>query len=182
MLNHIIDGGVLSNFPIWIFDSEEVPDWPTFGFKVIEPEEHLSNKASNPFNLFMAILSTILEARDRIHELNPKSKVRTISIPSLGIKTTDFEVINQKREELFQAGVMAATSFFDGWDFDAFKVDYCGQESCSTMAPEEPVPGHNGLPLRERFYLKPVAGTSGTDGQNLMFTASPAGNGPINRK
>jgi NTE family protein len=144
MLNHIIDGGVLSNFPVWIFDSEQVPDWPTFGFKVVEPEEHLSPKTSNPFNLFTAILSTILEARDRIHELDPKSKVRTISIPSLGIKTTDFEGVNQQREELFQAGVTAATGFFDGWDFDSFKINYCGQETCSTAIPDQGAPGVTG--------------------------------------
>ena len=33
-----MDGGILSNFPIWLFDSKGEPDWPTFGLKLIEPE------------------------------------------------------------------------------------------------------------------------------------------------
>ena len=31
----IVDGGLLSNFPIWLFDVENNPRWPTFGLKLI---------------------------------------------------------------------------------------------------------------------------------------------------
>ncbi len=30
--SYIVDGGVMSNFPVWIFDVEGTPRWPTFGF------------------------------------------------------------------------------------------------------------------------------------------------------
>ncbi len=33
----IVDGGMLSNFPVWLFDAEE-PQWPTFGLKFIEED------------------------------------------------------------------------------------------------------------------------------------------------
>ena len=33
----IVDGGVLSNFPVWLFDSEGEPPWPTFGLMLVEP-------------------------------------------------------------------------------------------------------------------------------------------------
>src|SRR5690606_15394480 len=35
----MVDGGVLSNFPVWLFDSDGIPEWPTFGFKIVEPSE-----------------------------------------------------------------------------------------------------------------------------------------------
>ncbi len=124
MFSYIIDGGVLSNFPVWIFDGDGTPAWPTFGFKIVEPEEINPPHIKNPFSLFKAILSTMMEAHDKLHELDPKSSVRTISIPSLGVKTTDFEIIHQQKDRLFQSGVQAANRFFDGWDFDLFKLQY----------------------------------------------------------
>ncbi len=122
--SYIIDGGVLSNFPVWIFDGDGTPAWPTFGFKIVEPEEINPPHIKNPFSLFKATLSTMMEAHDKLHELDPKSSVRTISIPSLGVKTTDFEVIHQHKDQLFQSGVQSANRFFDGWDFDLFKLQY----------------------------------------------------------
>lgn len=130
MLSYIVDGGVLSNFPVWLFDGEETPLWPTFGFKIIEPDQSGSSGIRNAFGLFKAILSTMLEAHDKIHLMDPKSSVRTISIPSLGIKTTDFETINQQKEALFNSGVKAATYFFEGWDFESFKMLYCQDKEC----------------------------------------------------
>ena len=31
----IVDGGMLSNFPVWLFDAEE-PLWPSFGLQLVE--------------------------------------------------------------------------------------------------------------------------------------------------
>ncbi|MDF9406919.1 patatin-like phospholipase family protein [Pelotomaculum isophthalicicum JI] len=120
----IIDGGVLSNFPVWIFDSDETPPWPTFGFKIVESEEPLFPRVNNPFDLIKAIVSTMLEAHDLIHELDPRSRVRTISIPSIGIKTTDFEMSSQLKEKLYRVGVQAAVNFFEGWDFETIRTLY----------------------------------------------------------
>jgi NTE family protein len=36
----IVDGGMLSNFPVWLFDCPDgdVPEWPTFGLLLVEPK------------------------------------------------------------------------------------------------------------------------------------------------
>ena len=34
----MVDGGILSNYPIWIFDSPTTPRWPTFGFHFVKDE------------------------------------------------------------------------------------------------------------------------------------------------
>ena len=34
----IVDGGMLSNYPIWLYDSDGVPEWPTFGMLLVEPK------------------------------------------------------------------------------------------------------------------------------------------------
>jgi predicted acylesterase/phospholipase RssA len=37
----IVDGGLLSNFPIWLFDCppDQVPRWPTFGMLLVAPNQ-----------------------------------------------------------------------------------------------------------------------------------------------
>ena len=39
----IVDGGMLSNFPVWLFDAKE-PLWPTFGLKLVkkDPRAHVA--------------------------------------------------------------------------------------------------------------------------------------------
>ncbi len=46
----IVDGGMLSNFPVWLFDSDpgEVPTWPTFGLLLVEPEPRTPISARLP--------------------------------------------------------------------------------------------------------------------------------------
>lgn len=34
----VVDGEVLSNFPVWWFDTDGEPRWPTFGLRLVEPE------------------------------------------------------------------------------------------------------------------------------------------------
>lgn len=129
LFSYIVDGGVLSNFPVWLFDGEGEPQRPTFGFKIIEPDESAPSKITNAFGLFKAILSTMMEAHDKLHLLDPQSRVRTISIPSLGVKTTDFETIEMRKQDLFNSGRQAAASFFEGWDFESFKL-LCRSGGC----------------------------------------------------
>lgn len=123
--SYIIDGGVLSNFPVWIFDSPTVPPWPTIGFKIVESEETAPLPKNNPFTLFKAIVSTMLEAHDKLHESDQKSFVRTISIPSIGVKTIDFDLNKRLKDKLYQSGVQASIRFFEGWSFENYKLHYC---------------------------------------------------------
>ena len=42
----IVDGGLLSNFPVWLFDARDgvAPQWPTYGFKLLEPDSSNTRK------------------------------------------------------------------------------------------------------------------------------------------
>lgn len=60
--NHlIVDGGILSNYPVWLLDDGTTnPEWPTLGFKLIEPDKRAlkpSNRKSiyNPISFFNSI-------------------------------------------------------------------------------------------------------------------------------
>ncbi|MGQ0645620.1 MAG: patatin-like phospholipase family protein [Elusimicrobiota bacterium] len=121
--NYFVDGGLLSNFPIWIFDSKGKPAWPTFGFKLIEPGHGQPKKIGNPLQFTAAILETMMEAHDKMHVEN-EDFVRTIPIPTMGVRTTEFNLSAEKRDALYRSGVDAAKEFFKTWNFQAYARKY----------------------------------------------------------
>lgn len=130
----IVDGGVLSNFPVWIFDSAGEPPWPTFGLMLVEPEPRKALREGSAPAPDISILTyvkdlvrTMLEAHDRLY-LENDTFVRTIGIPTLGVATTEFDLSTQRAEELFQAGRSAAEQFLEGWSFASYKSRFRDQE------------------------------------------------------
>jgi NTE family protein len=123
-ISYIVDGGLLSNFPVWLFDTREgIPEWPTFGFKLAEPEEGQPNKIRGPISLLTSLFATMMEAHDARY-IEDEHFIRTIAIPTLGVKTTEFDISPERSEALYQSGRQAAEKFFDGWDFGQYVNKY----------------------------------------------------------
>lgn len=118
----IVDGGMLSNFPVWLFDSKGVPEWPTFGLKMVEGEpETISLAERLPvsstdgiMDYLKSLVATLTEAHDRMY-LEQAEFVRTITIPTGGVRSTDFDLSKTQVEALYDAGRQAASKFLDGW-------------------------------------------------------------------
>lgn len=117
---YIVDGGVLSNFPVWLFDMEGSPSWPTFGYKLVAPDEDQPHSVTGPITLLAALFATMMEAHDARY-IEDKDFSRTIPIPTLGVRTTDFNLKREKAEELYASGYNAGQQFFVKWDFDNYK-------------------------------------------------------------
>jgi NTE family protein len=121
--SYIVDGGILSNFPVWLFDSNGEPEWPTFGFKLVEPGEGSPHKIGGPISLLAALFSTMSEAHDARY-IEDSDFVRTIAIPTLDVKTTEFDLSQEKSEALYQSGREAAEKFFSSWNFEKYVDKY----------------------------------------------------------
>jgi len=135
----IVDGGVLSNYPIWLLDDgTSNPAWPTLGFKLVEPDKRAlkgpnRNPINNPISFLKAIMGTMMDAHDSYHISKSKGDYdRTIGIPTVvniegvekEIKTTDFDITKDESQELFNNGVNAAQNFLKTWDFEKWKKIY----------------------------------------------------------
>ncbi len=121
---YIVDGGVLSNFPVWLFDDgSSEPPWPTFGYKLVEPAEDQPNAINGPITLFAALFNTMMDAHDARY-IEDADFVRTIPIPTLGVRTTEFDLSQQRSDGLYKSGRKAAEGFFKRWDFDEYKERY----------------------------------------------------------
>ncbi len=122
LTSYIVDGGILSNFPVWLFDKSPNPG-PTFGFKLTEPGAACANKINGPIGLLTALFATMLEAHDNRY-IKESNFARTVAIPTLGIATTDFGITPAKARALFATGVSAAEDFFNRWNYWQFKAKY----------------------------------------------------------
>jgi NTE family protein len=115
----IVDGGILSNFPIWLFDSHDAIKRWTFGFRLYggrppeEPPYRPCPKPLWPIHLTKAMFLAATEAWDR-KKLSEPTAVRTISIPTGNVRTLNFELTEAERTELYTSGLEAARKFFAG--------------------------------------------------------------------
>ncbi len=133
----IVDGGMLSNFPVWLFDCDDgVPEWPTFGLLLVEPTpsvsiaERIPSKGlahtSGPLAVIdyvRAMAQTMMEAHDRLY-VEQASYARTIPIPTLGVGTTEFDLSEERALALYDSGRAAAAKFLSTWDFDAYIEEF----------------------------------------------------------
>ncbi|MEO1146477.1 MAG: patatin-like phospholipase family protein [Cyanobacteria bacterium J06638_22] len=108
----IVDGGILSNFPLWIYDvttHHRPPRWPTFGFRI---SEDLSGRHSvnNAVDLLTGMLDTALIASDRYH-LQRYEQERVIEIDTSQVTATEFNFTNEKKDDLYRNGYLATKDF-----------------------------------------------------------------------
>jgi NTE family protein len=137
--HYIVDGGVLSNYPVWLLDDgTSDPKWPTFGFKFTQQDTRtLEGPAGNAkpgiLGFLVAIAGTMLDAHDKYHiSVSHGDFQRTISIPTSveiegsvkSISVTDFDITHEESAALFNNGVMAARNFLTTWNFSNWKRKY----------------------------------------------------------
>ncbi|WP_113930871.1 patatin-like phospholipase family protein [Bacillus sp. P14.5] len=117
-LNLVVDGGVLSNFPMWLFDKENTKKVrPVLGIKLShDAQERPKNKIQNAIELYAALFQTMKDAHDSRY-ISRKHSTNVIFIPTEGVLTTEFELTDEKKRELAGYGYNMAKEFLRGWSF-----------------------------------------------------------------
>lgn len=149
-----VDGGVLDNYPVKLFDrkkyldsdnfvatpyyekinvsirqrarkiSDYVYNKETLGFRLDTKEEISvfrdqaeppSHTIDNLFDYAWGLINTLLEAQQNIH-LHGDDWARTIYIDTLGVGTTQFDLSDEKKEELVASGKKGAEDYFEWFD------------------------------------------------------------------
>ncbi|MED4751223.1 patatin-like phospholipase family protein [Brevibacillus choshinensis] len=118
--HYIVDGALLSNYPVWLFDVPGVPKWPTIGFRLhdnkVASEE---TSITGLFSFTRGLLVTMLDAHDRLH-VEKSNAVRTIFINTLGVRATQFQMSLELRQQLFTSGEDSARCFLNTWNFEDY--------------------------------------------------------------
>ncbi len=132
----LVDGGVLSNYPVWLFDSKGAPAWPTFGLRLVEedaaaeaivqPHDKAKRIPKGPVGFIQfgrSLIETMVTAHDRLY-IEEAQFARTIPIPTCGVSTVDFRLSAEDAERLYESGKRAATEFLKRWNFASYKREY----------------------------------------------------------
>ena len=110
----IVDGGVLSNFPLWIYDNG-FKKRPVLGMKLSSPNSELPpRKINNALQLFEALFSTMQNAHDNRY-IERKHEKNIIFIPVEKYSTTQFDIDLETKEKLMNIGKERANQFLKSW-------------------------------------------------------------------
>jgi NTE family protein len=117
-----VDGALLSNFPVQLFDRTDSADprWPTFGVRLRTrpPTPPVTRPVEGPLSIGLAALDTLLTDQGNAYLEDPCTVERTVFVPTEGVSVVDFDLDAATTERLYATGVTAATDFLAGWDFD----------------------------------------------------------------
>jgi len=114
------DGGMLSNYPIDIFDRPAGARWPTLGVKLSARQQVTTSvwkSDANALQLATSLVSTMTDARDQLHVDDPYYSSRTIFIDTTGFSSTNFHLTTTDKLTLFTNGHNAAQQFLTTWDY-----------------------------------------------------------------
>jgi NTE family protein len=109
-----VDGGLLSNFPITVFDRTDggQPRWPTWGIKLSGvPQEGRDRPVITVLGLAESCLRTLTGDWNRYRLDEDGVNRRTIHVNTDGVSATDFRLDEATRERLYQAGQDAGHAF-----------------------------------------------------------------------
>lgn len=147
-----VDGGLLLNYPIALFDREKytfdqvlnrphydkhnddlekagihidkyIYNKETLGFRLDSDKEigmfrdqaePAHDRIDDFFDYVRGLVGTVLESQQNRH-LHSDNWHRTIYIDSKGVKTTQFDLADAKKEELIASGYAGVTKYFDDW-------------------------------------------------------------------
>ncbi|MEW9668925.1 patatin-like phospholipase family protein [Ammoniphilus sp. 3BR4] len=124
--NIIMDGAILSNYPIWIFDQEQDPRWPTFGFRLSGKNANnqmQAKKATGPFYLAVDVVRTMMDGWDN-RFIGGHSAARTIFIQDIEVRVTQFKLSVEEKEKLIELGRISADRFLSKWSFENYIKAY----------------------------------------------------------
>jgi NTE family protein len=108
--NHMyVDGGVVLNYPLTVFDNPQNPDNPqTIGFYLYDRNGNKKPSSltyDQPIDYCKSLFETLLDSQNIDFANNEAMEKRTVKIDDFGIAATDFEITQQQKEQLYKSGV-----------------------------------------------------------------------------
>jgi NTE family protein len=125
----IVDGGTLSNFPVWLFDVDPAvvgrpPCRPTFGFTLERGRGFggvgaLARLAPPVLRMGINIFQTAQQAWDT-RFVSHSTRVRTLAVDAEDVATTEFELSPARQDMLMANGRAAARRFLDAFRLEDY--------------------------------------------------------------
>src|SRR5699024_9966559 len=112
----MVDGGLLSNFPLWVFGNrKDTQKRPVLGVRLKGEEDHNNvNDITNAIEMFQGLFSTMKLAHDtRYVSIDEKKNI--IYIPVENISAIDFTNNMTQNNQLMDTGYRITNDFLVNW-------------------------------------------------------------------
>ncbi len=110
----IVDGGLLSNFPLWVFGKNKDLR-PVLGVKLTEKStENGKNDITNALNMFQALFSTMKKAHD-MRYISRDEERNILFVPVGSMEATHFAISEKEKQNLATIGKERAEIFLERW-------------------------------------------------------------------
>lgn len=113
----LVDGGMLSNFPISVFDRRDgsAPRWPTIGIRLSsrQPTNAVEHRVKDLGTFGQALVGTLTSWYDRSVDAAAEDDARTIYVDTFGVRSTDLTISETTKDRLFESGRAAATAWLE---------------------------------------------------------------------
>lgn len=112
----MVDGGLLSSYPLWIFDKPNEQNLrPVLGVKLSDDVgDAVPRKIKNVVGMSHAMFSTMKQAHD-IRYVTLSHQKNTIFIPIKDVETTNFHINTQTISKLIKLGETNTSEFLTSW-------------------------------------------------------------------
>jgi NTE family protein len=132
----LVDGGLLSNFPIDSFArvDNKPPRWPTFGVTVLPNLPQGNDKiipGLAPLRWFGGspalledLVTTMIVGHDQAYLNQPWVSARAIRVDSTDVGFLDFTISRQQMDALYGRGHQAAETFLSYWNWEDYLNSY----------------------------------------------------------
>ncbi|MGF7235595.1 MAG: patatin-like phospholipase family protein [Frankia sp.] len=160
-----VDGGLLDNFPVDVFDrTDGAPArWPTIGVKLSGRATVIPRPRAIPNVLeeTKACLHALLDNADRYY-VTPEKAERTIFVDNNGVKATEFGITPPAQQLLYDAGMKAAGAWMAGTPVTTATATTGPADASATASPVVPTPGQR-RPGESDPAVGPLPGALGAD-------------------
>ena len=115
--HYMVDGGILSNFPLWVFQPPEnkKPLRPVLGFQLSANFNQIpENKISNAVDMYQALFETMKRAHDARYIEDQKAQ-NIVFIPINQDITTAFKLERHGQKKLIMLGKERTSQFLNTW-------------------------------------------------------------------
>jgi len=112
----VVDGGILSNFPLWLFDEPDGKrERPVLGLKISSGHgKSHAHKIDNGLDLFEALFSTMQSAHDSRY-ISRQQETDIVFIPVGDTSATQFDLNDERKKELIEKGRSRTIKFLETW-------------------------------------------------------------------
>ncbi|MBM6617320.1 patatin-like phospholipase family protein [Bacillus suaedaesalsae] len=114
----IVDGALLSNFPVWLFEQRKKENIrPLIGFQLSPSlENRPTHQINNAIGLFKALFDTMMDAHD-MRYISRGIEKNIVFIPVDSELSRDFKITKELRDKMIVEGFNRTIHFLNRWNY-----------------------------------------------------------------